>query len=559
MKKWLTALVLPFLLVNVLAFPTKADEGRTIWVGDSRFVGMSQSVKTNSNDIFIAKGGMGYPWFVSTAIPQVNSTLKSGDKIVLNMGVNGFGADNYINTVNNLVKNEWKDCKVYYMSINPVVDNLTTQNGMIASDQQVIDFNNQLKEKLDKSITYIDTYSTVKKDIAAKTMDGVHYTKQGYQEIYDLAQKALTGQTLNEQNETKKSKSCKKKGSKSHTIPWNFDDIDWDSKYYTFNKDGVNGHPNVCDAANNVAWPYATCESNSHKPGGGWNKMICASYAYSRYWDVNYHDSNYPLMPGTIDSALHHGSSYPGVEISTSQKDVKSGSVVGLGWGSGGHDIFIEEVRDNSIVISEANISSGESTYGWRCKEWGSLDEYMASMGMYFRATLLPNEAINIDSGSSSSSHNFKSKLDSINAPSVEELKSIAKSKHNMSENDFILAYGWLAGWETSGIGPDGADAYADYLSACVGINHIKKYGYAKAQAIFNGWGSYYNYHSLLTHIQQNGNNEYLRKLFYIALTDLDSRAIGASGFDCYGGKEIYSTPYVKTSPNYGLTFKICG
>lgn len=141
-------------------------------------------------------------------------------------------------------------------------------------------------------------------------------------------------------------------------------------------------------------------------------------------------------------------------------------------------------------------------------------------------------------------------------APSVEELKRMAKDRYGMDEQSFTLAFGWIAGWETAGMTENDTDHYADYLSACLGINHIRKYGYATSQSIFSGWGGYYTYPSLSAHVHGNGaSTPYLRKLFYLAMTNLDTRIMSAYGGP--GGKLVYSTPYRRSSPNYGLTFYV--
>ena len=41
---------------------------------------------------------------------------------------------------------------------------------------------------------------------------------------------------------------------------------------------------------------------------------------------------------------------------------------------------FIEGVDvDGSVVISECNVTSNESKYGFRCRKWKSVKEYMTN------------------------------------------------------------------------------------------------------------------------------------------------------------------------------------
>ena len=122
---------------------------------------------------------------------------------------------------------------------------------------------------------------------------------------------------------------------------------------------------------------------------------------------------------------------------------------------------------------------------------------------------------------------NTKQLIENTKAPSVEELRSLAQSKLGMSARDFDVAYGWIAGGETSG---NANDAYADYLSACAGINRVKKWGAEKEMSIRSGWGPYYYEGAMQNHIRDFGQTEYCRKLMYLAITQLDNRPIGASG-----------------------------
>ena len=164
--------------------------GRIIWVGDSRYVGM-ENVANSSDDIYVAKGSMGYSWFVNTAIDQVNSQKKDGDTIIVNLGVNGFGASQYANKLNELVENDWKNCNVIFMSVNPIDDSKAASNGYQVRNSQVIEFNNYMMEHLSAKITYLDTYSQLINDISNETFDGVHYTSSTSGKIYTLGRNAI--------------------------------------------------------------------------------------------------------------------------------------------------------------------------------------------------------------------------------------------------------------------------------------------------------------------------------------------------------------------------------
>ena len=64
----------------------------TIYIGDSRTVGMCMSVQITSKEKCIAKGSMGFSWLNNTAIPELKKVLKNNPKsnIIINMGTNDF-------------------------------------------------------------------------------------------------------------------------------------------------------------------------------------------------------------------------------------------------------------------------------------------------------------------------------------------------------------------------------------------------------------------------------------------------------------------------------------
>lgn len=171
-------------------------------------------------------------------------------------------------------------------------------------------------------------------------------------------------------------------------IPTDIGDIDFGSKYYTFNVNPNLGNVCVCDPANSYAWPYNNC-STGHSVTGKFNKMICSSYAAGRYWEVNYHDDPFPL-PRNWDHQLTILHLPPGSgEFSRDANNPIEHSICSISMASGvKHDCFIEKVNeDGSVVISECNVTSANE-YGFRCNTYASLRDYLLSMnatlnGMY--------------------------------------------------------------------------------------------------------------------------------------------------------------------------------
>ena len=155
--------------------------------------------------------------------------------------------------------------------------------------------------------------------------------------------------------------------------------VDFGSKYYTFSANLLEGNPCVCDVKNNVAWPYNSCVALSYFHE--FNKMICSSYAAGRYWEVNYPDDPFPL-PLNWDSliTINHHSPGPGA-FSTDISSPISRAIISIHHAGGNHDAFIENVdADGSVIVSECNASS-ERPYGFRVREFQSLQAFLDSYG----------------------------------------------------------------------------------------------------------------------------------------------------------------------------------
>ena len=180
---------------SVFTDEQKVFSGRIIWVGDSRFVGQSQYAKDN-NDTYIAKVAMGYNWFNSTAIPQVNAVKQAGETIVVNIGVNDMNSSALCARLNQLAESDWKDCNVIFMSVNPVNDSKAAAHGYSVRNSQVVAFNNYMKQHLSSKVQYLNTFSVINDNSYNYTSDGVHYTADGYKAIYNKAKSSLpTSQT----------------------------------------------------------------------------------------------------------------------------------------------------------------------------------------------------------------------------------------------------------------------------------------------------------------------------------------------------------------------------
>ncbi|MBD5444212.1 MAG: SH3 domain-containing protein [Lachnospiraceae bacterium] len=149
-----------------------------IFVGDSRFVQMQNSVGENSCT-WIAESSKGYNWFNEKAIARIDNNVGSGSKILINLGVNDVGnLQKYISLVNSKA-NEWvgKGATVYYSSVNPVWEN------PYVTEEQVEYFNSQMQANLNENVHWIDSHSYLN-SVGYRLVDGLHYSTETYQTLY---------------------------------------------------------------------------------------------------------------------------------------------------------------------------------------------------------------------------------------------------------------------------------------------------------------------------------------------------------------------------------------
>ena len=172
-----------------------AERTGFIFTGDSRIrrLNLTVDLKSKKDTFVVCKSGMGYNWFVSQGLPQINNIMKSKKSIDKWVIVSGWGVNDlwnrntYINRYKSLLKNEWKGVDLYLMSVNPVDGAMLSKYGGISS------FNSEIRYYVDNSsagIKYIDT-SRVMKSKGFGTVDGLHYTESTNRLIYNTVRGVL--------------------------------------------------------------------------------------------------------------------------------------------------------------------------------------------------------------------------------------------------------------------------------------------------------------------------------------------------------------------------------
>lgn len=199
------------LISSQMAKPDLNRYGGVIMVGDSRTVRMRQALAAqncgaNMNGVrFVSASGQGLKWFKDEGyrhlINQIKHIRVSSSKpvaVVFNLGVNDlYRISDYVAFMNEIAPElEKMNCKLYYMSVNPINSVMIEKTGRLSlrKEADVRAFNDRIKTGLD-DYTYIDTYSWLMQNgfgtsngVNGKDSsedDGLHYTVKTYKRIYD--------------------------------------------------------------------------------------------------------------------------------------------------------------------------------------------------------------------------------------------------------------------------------------------------------------------------------------------------------------------------------------
>jgi len=135
-----------------------------------------------ADDVFIAEVSMGYSYLVSNS-DYIRSIADGDSALIIGLGVNDMGnLNNYITYINKLAAE--LPCDVYYMSVNPVDEEAEEKTSYHTKNETINNFNNSMRLNL-VNVTYIDCNNFIY-DVGFDTRDGVHFTKETYQNMYNF-------------------------------------------------------------------------------------------------------------------------------------------------------------------------------------------------------------------------------------------------------------------------------------------------------------------------------------------------------------------------------------
>ncbi len=159
--------------------------GKVLFVGDSRTVGMKNSVSASSRVSFTAKVSMGYSWLIGTADTTIKAALKKNPSmtVVFGLGVNDLGnIHSYISYYNKLIRS-YPDAEFVFLAVNPI-----TYSNAYISNSKIAAFNKMLKNAFGSR--YLDTNTWMTKN-GFSTVDGLHYTTETYKKLYSYIMKNI--------------------------------------------------------------------------------------------------------------------------------------------------------------------------------------------------------------------------------------------------------------------------------------------------------------------------------------------------------------------------------
>ncbi len=183
---------------------------KVILVGDSRTYRMKQTLENQFSSAtlrgvdFVAKGGAALSWFDETGYQKLIKSIGKGGTVakpiavVFNLGVNDMQRlteyIEYMKRIEPVLKS--KNCKLFYMSINPLNNVLLHKNGSKdRPETREYYFNQKIQSALcaNKSFTYIDAFTYLMKKgysfdsgrgVDTGYEDGIHYSTKTYKRIY---------------------------------------------------------------------------------------------------------------------------------------------------------------------------------------------------------------------------------------------------------------------------------------------------------------------------------------------------------------------------------------
>lgn len=163
----------------------------TVFVGDSRTVQYSYQLQLRDTDQLFATGGGAMNEFqvdINEALNHINSDPSHRYNLILNYGVNNLTQD-WVGAYQNTINRVNGKADILVVSVNPCGYGK-------CNNSRISELNNKLKNSFSSgydNVKYCDTYSefTKRGNFDNLTTDGVHYTTEGANLIYNKINECL--------------------------------------------------------------------------------------------------------------------------------------------------------------------------------------------------------------------------------------------------------------------------------------------------------------------------------------------------------------------------------
>ena len=174
------------LVFSLFIFPATAFATNFCFIGDSRFVGMEQSIGEQPNITWISKVAMGNHWFWQNT-SQVDA-LDRDTVIIYEMGVNDLDAGECVAVLQYLREIGFNH--IYFTGVTPVNESKGFNYGYSRTNEQIRAYNYEVYCNLPQGVAMMDCYDYFI-SMGFSTTDGIHYTSDTYQMWFDYIMQFL--------------------------------------------------------------------------------------------------------------------------------------------------------------------------------------------------------------------------------------------------------------------------------------------------------------------------------------------------------------------------------
>ena len=157
-----------------------ANASNYCFIGDSRFVGMRQTVSTDENIIWMAEIGADQSWYWTNRGSITD--LDRSTIIVYELGVNDLDSTRCLEALNDL--QELGFTLIYFTSVTPVDEYMISKYGYTRTNSEIEKFNEEVRNDLPSNVDTMYCYEYLVQS-GIETEDGLHYESRTYHDWFN--------------------------------------------------------------------------------------------------------------------------------------------------------------------------------------------------------------------------------------------------------------------------------------------------------------------------------------------------------------------------------------